>query len=347
MVCFQETALKKECSHLLGRIGTDLLHASNDTIATLTASELIEVNQDHGLNGAVQGVLLGQQPPPDNDEDDPDDADDDVPLRRGGGDPEGAPAAVSVEKACSDLSAVQWEWSAAGGEKGAAEATAVVEGSGPVRIQHKSSGLLLTVPHCDRASWPKPGRGPELVLAPPDASSCGGKNQLFTLQSNGTILSAVDGACLNVVGNGGGFNSAVQTFAFCNAQHSFSRDVWVLDQESSTIKNPSFGCLSNASVHVSPSPSPTPGHHTGGGGTMDIWAKHMSDGSVAVALINLHDTNTSDLAFNFSAVGLSGSVHVNVRDGWAKKDVGRFHGGYVAKGVLPHGSAFLRLTSAK
>ena len=288
-------------------IGTDVIHASNATLATLTATELIEVNQDHGMNGAVQGVMLDLPMPPD-------------PLEW---DPEAA--TVSVVKECSG-SNVQWEW---------------LDGvDGAVQITHKASGLLLTDPHCTRASWPAPGRGPELTLAPPDAFSCGGKNQLFTLQPNRTITSSVDGSCLNVVGGGGGgVNTAVQLFAFCDHEHTFGRDVWTVDKESGTIKS-SYGCLSNESA---PAPGPGPNHK--GGGTMQTWAKNMSDGTVAVALINLQDAAPSDLTLSFSSVGLSGSVHV--RDGWLRRDVGSFTGQYTAKAVPPHGSAFLRLTPAK
>ena len=292
-------------------IGTDVIHASNATLATLTATELIEVNQDHGLNGAVQGVMLDLPAPPDA-------------LLQMERDPEAA--TVSVVKECSG-SNVQWEW---------------LDGvDGAVQITHKASGLLLTDPQCARASWPAPGRGPELTLAPPDAFSCGGKNQLFTLQPNRTITSSVDGSCLNVVGGGGGggVNTAVQLFAFCDHEHTFGRDVWVVDKESGTIKS-SYGCLSNESA---PAPGPGPNHK--GGGTMQTWAKNMSDGTVAVALINLQDAAPSDLTLSFSSVGLSGSVHV--RDGWLRRDIGSFTGQYIAKAVPPHGSAFLRLTPAK
>ena len=38
--------------------GNDVVHASNETLAILTAREVIAVNQDLGVNGAVQGRLL-------------------------------------------------------------------------------------------------------------------------------------------------------------------------------------------------------------------------------------------------------------------------------------------------
>jgi hypothetical protein len=37
--------------------GTDIVHASNETLAILTAAEYLEVNQDLGLNDKIQGVL--------------------------------------------------------------------------------------------------------------------------------------------------------------------------------------------------------------------------------------------------------------------------------------------------
>jgi alpha-galactosidase len=38
--------------------GNDVVHASNETLAILTAREVIAVNQDLGINGAIQGRLL-------------------------------------------------------------------------------------------------------------------------------------------------------------------------------------------------------------------------------------------------------------------------------------------------
>ena len=302
-------------------IGTDLIHASNATLATLTAAELIAVNQDH-LNGAVQGVMLDLHHGPDVGS----------PSPCSVAHPQQPNRTVSVDKVCSGPSAeIQWELLSPTGE---------VSAGGAVNVKHKASGLLLTVPHCERAAWPKPGRGPDLTLSQPDAATCGGKNQLFTLQPNNTITTSVDGARLNVVGCGPRFDTAVQTFAFDGG----NRNKFLFDSESGRLKSPYYGCLSNATAPPSPPPGP-PHPHPGKGGTMQTWAKHMSDGTVAVALINLHDRNASDLTLNFSSVNLSGSVHV--RDAWKRQDVGSFSGSYVARAVPAHGSAFLRLAPKK
>ena len=302
-------------------IGTDLIHASNATLATLTAAELIAVNQDH-LNGAVQGVMLDLHHGPDVG----------LPSPCSVAHPQQPNRTVSVDKVCSGPSAeIQWELLSPTGE---------VSAGGAVNVKHKASGLLLTVPHCERAAWPKPGRGPDLTLSQPDAATCGGKNQLFTLQPNNTITTSVDGARLNVIGCGPRFDTAVQTFAFDGG----NRNKFLFDSESGRLKSPYYGCLSNATAPPSPPPGP-PHPHPGKGGTMQTWAKHMSDGTVAVALINLHDRNASDLTLNFSSVNLSGSVHV--RDAWKRQDVGSFSGSYVARAVPAHGSAFLRLAPKK
>ena len=40
--------------------GTDIEHASTQTLSILTAPELIEINQDLGIGGRLQGRYLGQ-----------------------------------------------------------------------------------------------------------------------------------------------------------------------------------------------------------------------------------------------------------------------------------------------
>lgn len=50
-----------------------------------------------------------------------------------------------------------------------------------------------------------------------------------------------------------------------------------------------------------------------------------------------------DIELDFAAVGLSSSASVRVRDIFARADVGTFNGGYTAKQVGCHDSAFLRL----
>ena len=63
----------------------------------------------------------------------------------------------------------------------------------------------------------------------------------------------------------------------------------------------------------------------------------------AVLLINT-DTASEDLAFSFSDVpGLVGNV-CDVRDIWARKDLGSATGSYTVSQVSQHDSAFLMLT---
>jgi alpha-galactosidase len=38
--------------------GTDVVHASNETLAILTAPELIAINQDLGVDGKLQGKMI-------------------------------------------------------------------------------------------------------------------------------------------------------------------------------------------------------------------------------------------------------------------------------------------------
>jgi len=71
-----------------------------------------------------------------------------------------------------------------------------------------------------------------------------------------------------------------------------------------------------------------------------VWHINYTNGTRVVALFNL-GTSTADVKVNFDDLGLKGSI--NVRDIWAKKDLGSFTGSYGAS--LPqHGSHLLRLS---
>mmetsp|Transcript_45072 Transcript_45072/g.124978 ORF Transcript_45072/g.124978 Transcript_45072/m.124978 type:complete len:284 (-) Transcript_45072:253-1104(-) len=81
-----------------------------------------------------------------------------------------------------------------------------------------------------------------------------------------------------------------------------------------------------------------------------VYARHLSDGSAAVALYNPNDEAVGG-AFDFGALGWSSSTSAAVRDLWAHKDLGSVTGRFPHSGgsvsVAPHATMLLRLTPHK
>jgi alpha-galactosidase len=73
--------------------------------------------------------------------------------------------------------------------------------------------------------------------------------------------------------------------------------------------------------------------------TTEVWAKHLADESVAVALVNLGDA-PADIQVAFADLGLTGPAAV--RDLWKKADLGVKSGSYTAAAVPSHGAVFLK-----
>jgi alpha-galactosidase len=74
----------------------------------------------------------------------------------------------------------------------------------------------------------------------------------------------------------------------------------------------------------------------------DVWAKPLSDGSWAVGLFNLHDSERYLISVAFETLGIHDRQVCAVRDLWAREDAGEFRGSYSAC-VEPHGCVMLRV----
>merc|ERR1719473_2056203 len=72
----------------------------------------------------------------------------------------------------------------------------------------------------------------------------------------------------------------------------------------------------------SPSPSPAPRPPSSGGGAK-AWLKLMADGSHALLLLN-PDSDERHIAVTWSELGLGGAGSLQVRDLWARKELGKF-----------------------
>lgn len=75
---------------------------------------------------------------------------------------------------------------------------------------------------------------------------------------------------------------------------------------------------------------------------LEVWRKPMSDGSIAVALLNRTDAE-SEIELKWCDLGIFDVERRLVRDLWARADVGEGRGKFV-KRVPPHGTAMLRLS---
>jgi alpha-galactosidase len=77
-------------------------------------------------------------------------------------------------------------------------------------------------------------------------------------------------------------------------------------------------------------------------GPLEVWAKPLADGGIAVGLFNRGESS-NPVTVNFKDIGLRGSA--KVRDLWSHKDLGSFAASYTAD--VPRHSAVLIKVSVK
>jgi len=77
-------------------------------------------------------------------------------------------------------------------------------------------------------------------------------------------------------------------------------------------------------------------------GDQEVWVRHLSGNTIAVALFN-RGNDTASITANWAEVGLKAGVSADVRDLWARSDLGTFTGSYSAK-VVSHGTVLVKLT---
>jgi alpha-galactosidase len=78
-------------------------------------------------------------------------------------------------------------------------------------------------------------------------------------------------------------------------------------------------------------------------GDSTVWARNLSDGSIAVALYNEGDTPRS-IGTSFAALGWPASAKVAVRDLWAHTDIGTATGALQNVTVRAHATVVVRLS---
>ena len=103
-----------------------------------------------------------------------------------------------------------------------------------------------------------------------------------------------------------------------------------------------LGLLTNDEVlEVSQDPLGRQAGRVAADGPTQVWAKDMADGSKAVGLFNLDDSESRTVTVRWSDLRLSGP-HA-VRDLWQQKDLGTFDGNFEVR-VLVHGVVLVRIS---
>jgi alpha-galactosidase len=105
-----------------------------------------------------------------------------------------------------------------------------------------------------------------------------------------------------------------------------------------------LGLLTNDEViDVDQDPLGRPGHRVAKEGPLEVWAKNLEDGSLAVGLFNRGDQQMT-VSARWSDLGLTGGRLV--RDLWRQKDLGTFSGRFEAP-VARHGVAMVRISTPR
>jgi hypothetical protein len=149
-----------------------------------------------------------------------------------------------------------------------------------------------------------------------DTNSCSqSKNQLWNVNSDGTITSVMDDKCLDVYDFTG---PSVETWT-CNGGPN---QKWTF-QSDGTLKSGENLCLDVQ-------------------GDLEVWAGPLSGGSVAAVLFN-RSPASANITANWSDIGLSASASATVRDLWARKDLGTYQGSFSSE-VASHGVVMVKVT---
>eukprot|EP01043_Picozoa_sp_COSAG02_P018837 COSAG02_NODE_891_length_16139_cov_29.045885_6_plen_319_part_00 len=211
-----------------------------------------------------------------------------------------------------------------------------------VEIIHVASGKALTITNCE--SKHTPGLGAWLSLEPINTSNtCGGRNQLWTVQANGTITSSLDGHCMDV---DAGPKRVQSHFCVNDPKHPSSgvpptSEHWHVSTVGglSTIRfGVEFGkCVQPAGPDVFAQPKPS---------GAEVWEKQLAGGDIAVMLLNRGSVSLN-ISVDFSIItGINRStapIRVHVTDVDTGEDRGIAAAG-LSQVVESHGVAILRLS---
>jgi len=180
-------------------------------------------------------------------------------------------------------------------------------------IRQVSTGYCLDIYNCGTAD----GTPIEVFSCHlNDTNSCSqSTNQLWNYNSDTTITSVMNGKCLDVYDFTG---PGVETWT-CNGGPN---QKWTF-QSDGTLKSGENLCLDVQ-------------------GDLEVWAGPLSGGAVAVVLFN-RSPSANNITANWSDIGIPASTSADVRDLWAKKDLGSFKGSFSSQ-VASHGVVMIKIT---
>jgi hypothetical protein len=102
-------------------------------------------------------------------------------------------------------------------------------------------------------------------------------------------------------------------------------------------------CCCCLPILASPQTQVAGGNVTELGGGVNVWARLLSDGSVAACLFNAHLLLSRDISVSLALLGISGTARV--RDLWQHRELPNATFSFTAKGVPPGTAVALRFWS--
>jgi len=151
------------------------------------------------------------------------------------------------------------------------------------------------------------------------------KADKWTLNSDGTITSQLNGKCLDVnMGKYAQFSGRRVEMFTCNGGQN---QKWTLNEDGTLVNEWQSQCLSpDIEAPV---------------GTSEVWSGPISNDNIAVVLFN-RGLFTKNITVNWEDIGLESGVSVLIRDLWEHNDVGIFSNAYTAE-VVSHGIVMVKL----
>lgn len=103
--------------------------------------------------------------------------------------------------------------------------------------------------------------------------------------------------------------------------------------------------LNSEAIAVDQDPAGGPGHRLRADGDAQVWVRSLSDGTLAVVLLNA-GSKPLTVSVKWPDLGLPAGA-VQVRDLWEHRNLGVVKEGYTATDLPPHGCAFLKVAASK
>jgi len=182
-------------------------------------------------------------------------------------------------------------------------------------IRHVMTGMCLDIPECRNSS------GTQLELWPCHVGKpgyeCNSQNQIWKMNSDGTITSALNGMCIDLYD----FTGPIVQIWSCNGG---SNQKWAYNTTTKelTADSQCMGLSSN--------------------GDLEVYAGPLADKSYVTVLLNRAAASASITAL-WEDIGMSAATKATIRDLWAHADLGSFMGNFTAT-VAAHGVVMLKIT---